>query len=253
MNISAAALGLAIVAVPLAAPADTQFVRNVPVSDHWFQSVYVHTGTSVDIALVPGDALNSQAVVADPRWNMTTFNAGPQSTPHIILKPSAALPQKQLLTIPGAKHDYHVLLQSGDGESTAYTLMFFEPGGPRRSAAAAPVPAAAPKLATVTTCVGTRTAPLFSNYKMTGDPRISIGSVCDDGTRTYVILNRGRGLAVVPYRVDAAGKQDQIVNAVFDPTLNEWVFEGTYDRLAMLADSSRGQIRVNIEREKAER
>jgi type IV secretory pathway VirB9-like protein len=250
VKLQTVALALAIVAAPLVASAAPAFVNYVPVSERWFPTVTVHTGSSVDISLVPGDTLTSQAIVADPRWNMTTVSTGPQSTAHVILKPSAALRDKQLLTIPASHHDYHVLLQSGSADSSSYTVIFFEPTQKRVDVAAValPKPTPAPKLATVAACA----IPLNTKYKMSGDPRISVRSVCDDGVRTYIIMNVGRDPvpSVVPYSVDYAGHQDQLLNAVFDTSLNEWVVDGVFDRLALLTDSSRGQLRVNIERSK---
>jgi len=243
----ALALALAVGVAPLATIADPQFQRAAPVSDHWFPTLYVRTGSSVDVQLVDGDTLTSQAIVADPRWNMTTFNSGPQNVPHVILKPSGVLPTKQLLTIPGARFTYHVLLESGTAQSSAYTLRFYESGGSRRIAASPPAP---PKLATIKSCANPAPGTtLTTAYKMSGDPRISVKSVCDDGTHTFVIMNPGRGPAVIPYSIDSGGKQDQLVNTVWSPELSEWVIAGVYDKLALLSDSSTGQIRVNLERE----
>jgi type IV secretory pathway VirB9-like protein len=233
---------LLLASIPLAAAADTQYVRYAPISSHWFPSVYVHTGASIDIALVDGDSLSSAAIVADPRWHMTSVVAA--NTAHVILKPSEALPDVQLLTIPGARHEYHVLLRSGIGKTTVYVLNFFQPTSPRRAVAVVPPPR---KPMTVAACA----APLYSNYRLSGDKRIGVSSVCDDGVRTYVILDAPSGPAApaaVPYCVDAGGHQDQIMNPSFDSTLHEWILDGVFEHLALVADSSRGQIRKNLDR-----
>ena len=86
---------------------------------------------------------------------MTTVTAG--NTAHVILKPSQALPDVQLLTIPGAKHEYHVLLRSGNGDTTAYPVDFFEPSVSHRTMAAAPSPTPALKVTMVSSCA----APLY--------------------------------------------------------------------------------------------
>ena len=251
-RIASLALTAALCAVPLASGAETQFQRSAPVSDHWFPTLYVRAGSSVDVQLVDGDTLNSQAIVADPRWNMTTFNSGPQSVPHVILKPSGVLPQKQLLTIPGQRFTYHVLLLSGTGESSAYTLRFYDSGGSRQHVAAAAAP---PKVVTIKSC-SVEAAPgtkLHGAYRMTGDARISVNAVCDDGAHTFIVMNPGRGPAVVPYKIDDGGHQDQLVNTVYTPELNEWTIEGVFDHLALLSDSSRGQIRVDVTRQSGDK
>jgi hypothetical protein len=94
-------------------------------------------------------------------------------------------------------------------------------------------------------------APLDSNYHWKGDRRIDVVQACDDGHHTYFIMRDGRNaVGAVPYRVDVPGHQDQIANATFAPANDshpgEWVVDGRADRWALLADSSRGQIRTNV-------
>ncbi len=43
------------------------------------------TGTTVDIALPPGESLTSNPLIGDPRWRMVTFASG--NVVHIALKP----------------------------------------------------------------------------------------------------------------------------------------------------------------------
>jgi len=251
VNAKAVGLALTLAALPIATTAQTQYVRYAAVKANWFPSVYVHTGGSIDIALEDGDSLNSEAIVADPRWHMTSLTAGPTATPHVILKPSEALSEVQLLTIPGAKHEYHVLLQSGNKETTAYTLVFFQPSVPRRLVALAPASQPRPRPVAVNACA----PPLETTYRISGDSRIPIAAVCDDGVRTFVLLRSLRGPAAVPYRVDAGGHQDQIMNPGFTTVadahgrpVGEWVLDGVFDHIAFVADSSRGQIRKNVDR-----
>ncbi len=238
----------ALVAVPLASPATTSYARKVPYRVDWFPTVYIHTGESIDIYLQDGDVLESQAIASDPRWHTGSVNAGPNQVPHIIVKPSRDFPTPQLMTIPTSRHDYHVLLASGNGETSTYTLIF-QDVVPRP---AAPAPAPTPRAIAVSSCA----APLDSAYRVTGDHRIVVDAVCDDGLRTYILMRHTRPMiAAVPYRVDPGGHQDQIVNPGFNSVpdasghhLGEWVLDGVFDHIALVADSSRGQLRKNIDR-----
>ena len=233
------ALALALAALPVAASAAPSFVMYAPLSERWFPKIHVETGTSIDVQLLNGDdvATDAKAIIADPRWVMTTYTSA--GTAHVVLKPTAALPLTQMLTIPAIHHSYHVLIESGPQEGSAYTLVFVE----NRQSQPAPTPS--PTVVSVAACV----APLFTNYRVSGDKRIPVASVCDDGVRTYIIMRPGtRGADATPYRVDVGGKQDQLVNPLYVAGQFEWVVAGTYEHLAMLTDSSKGQIRVNIDR-----
>ncbi len=44
------------------------------------------------------------------------------------------------------------------------------------------------------------------------------------------------------------GNQDQIGNVTFDAAHEEYIIDGVPDRLALLRDSNKGQVRVNIAR-----
>jgi hypothetical protein len=256
------ALGSAAVLAPLTCLAQTSYVKTVPYSATWFPSVYVHTGTSVDIQLEPGDTLEEVStskgsgrttIVGDPRWITAAVTSGPNGTLHVIVKPSSDLPDVQMLTIPTTRHEYHVLLSSGSGATTTYTLAFFDPA--RRVAAADPAPTSTPASRSVYLMYSCATMD-SRHYRVAGDPRIPVAAVCDDGVRTFIFMGKSRPLvAAVPYRVDPGGHQDQILNPVFGTTpgadgssMGEWVLDGVFDHMALVADSSRGQIRTNIDR-----
>jgi type IV secretory pathway VirB9-like protein len=241
--------------LPLGAQAQTpSYVTYAPVSEKWFPHVHVQTGTTIDVALVTGDEIDKAniPVVGDPRWILTVFMSG--GTTHVILKPAANLTVTQLVTIPGVKRTYHLLIDSGPAEGSTYALAYVcnrqggcgaATGNLAVSPAAAPSPS--PTIASVPVCA----PPLFEGYKVTGDKRIDVAGVCDDGIRTYIIMRGGsRGPSVTPYQIDVGGKQDQLVNPQFVAGLNEWVLSGTYEHLALLTDSSKGQIRKNIDRSK---
>ena len=243
------ALAGLLAALPLAAVADTSTVMYVPRSDRMIAHLYVHTGTTVDIALPPGESLTSNPIIGDPRWRMATFASG--NVVHIALKPSDVLPTDQLMTIPSSKRALHLLVRAGANDSTTYTVQFFEPAprpiAPPRPAAISAATQAPPKSVTVAVCA----APLDTHYALMGDTRVDVRAACDDGHHTYIIMGNGRDDAgTVPYRVDVAGHQDQIVNATFAPAdathPGQWIIDGVADRWALVADSSRGQMRKVI-------
>lgn len=245
MRTKAVVFGALLVAgAPLASTAATSYVWYEAYSPASFPTLYVHTGGSVDIQLEHGDVLQSEAIIGDARWVMTSVTA--DNTPHIIVKASTALPDAQLLVIPTSRHEYHVLLRSGAGETSTYTVVFFD-----RAPKSLPTPAPTPRAVTIKSCA----PPLDTRYRVSGDPRIRVDAVCDDGVRTYILM-RAVAPAAVPYRVDPGGHQDQILNPGFEPmpagangpAVGQWVLDGVYDHLALVADSSRGQIRVNIDR-----
>jgi type IV secretory pathway VirB9-like protein len=238
--------------VPMAAPAAPNFVTYAPVSEKWFPHVHVETGTTIDVALVPGDTIDEKQIpiVGDSRWILTVYDSG--GTSHVILKPAAAL-SLQMVTIPGVKRAYHLLIDSGPHEASTYTLAFVcnrQSSGCTASGssiAASATPSPAPTVASVPACA----PPLFTKYRLSGDKRVEVAGVCDDGVRTYIIMRPGtRGPSVTPYSIDVGGKQDQLVNPQFNAALHEWTVAGVYDHLALLTDSSKGQIRLNIDREK---
>ena len=247
------ALAALVVLFPLSAAAQPSAVLYVPRSDRMIAHLYVHTGTTVDIALPPGESLSSNPIIGDPRWRMVTFASG--NVVHIALKPSDVLPQDQLMTIPSSKRALHLLVSAGASTSTTYTVQFFEPA-PRpptnaTHSAPAPTPAATPtpppKVA-VASCA----APLDSRYMLVGDTRINVTAACDDGHHTFILVGDGRDApSGVPFRVDVAGHQDHIVNATFEPAdaihPAQWVLDGVADRWALVVDSSRGQMRKEID------
>ena len=249
----AATLTTLLALLPLTAAAETSAVMYVPRSDRIIQHLYVHTGTTVDIALPPGESLSSNPIIGDPRWRMVTFASG--NVVHIALKPSDVLPQNQLMTIPSSKKALHLLVSAGTNTSTTYTVQFFEPvpRPPMKDPPPTPVPTAvatsipAPKVA-VKSCE----APFDSRYMLIGDTRINVTAACDDGHHTYILVGDGRDApSAVPFRVDVAGHQDHIVNATFEPADSthpgQWVLDGVADRWALVVDSSRGQMRKEID------
>jgi type IV secretory pathway VirB9-like protein len=245
-------LAAAIAFAPCGASADTAFLRSVPYSPSWFPTLNVRTGGSLDVELEAGDVLASAAIVADPRWSVYSVTAGPKATPHLVVKPRADLPDAQLVTIPTSGHVYHLLLTSGQEPSTAYTVVFYDPR-PQVAQGAAPAPTARPSYTYALRYSCATMNPRA--YSVHGDRRVPVEAVCDDGVRTYVFVGASK-VAAVPYRVDPGGHQDQLVNPLFGAlppgspggAVGEWVLDGVFDHLALLADSSRGQIRVNVDR-----
>ena len=241
MRAKAAALAAILGVTPATAFAGTAYTQYAAYSATWFPEVYVRTGGALDIQLDDGERLTGSILIGDSRWITTSVTSGPRAALHVLVKTADDLPDAQLLTIPTTRHQYHVLLRSGPREQSAYTLAFYDKEQVRAAKAT-------PRPSLIVSCSSLR-----SNYRISGDKRIPIESVCDDGTRTYISV-RGGGPAVLPYRVDAGGHQDQLVNHVFyaNPGSNnggQWSIEGTFERLALLSDSSRGQIRVNIAHE----
>jgi hypothetical protein len=202
---NATAIGALVAQLPLAAAAETSAVMYVPRSDRMIQHLYVHTGTTVDVALPPGESLTSNPIIGDPRWRMVTFASG--NLVHIALKPSDALPTEQLVTIPASKQTLHLLIRAGANESTTYTLRFFE-AAPRPVAPARPAPApspapsskpAAPSEVRVAACA----PPLDTHYAVMGDTHIDVRAACDDGHHNDDVGRRDvRAMQQTPQFVD---------------------------------------------------
>jgi type IV secretory pathway VirB9-like protein len=246
----AVALTALVALLPLTATAQTSAIMYVPRSDRMIAHLYVQTGTTVDIALPPGESLSSNPIIGDPRWRMVTFASG--NVVHIALKPSDVLPHDQLLTIPSSKRALHLLVSAGANPSTTYTIQFFEPEPrpPANARRGAPAPAPTPP---GPVRVGSCAAPLDTRYAIVGDRRIDVRAACDDGHHTFLLVGDGPDApSAVPYRVDAAGHQDLIANATFAPAdathPGQWVLDGVADRWALVVDSSRGQMRKEIDR-----
>jgi hypothetical protein len=260
--VKSSALAALLAVVPIATSADTDPVLYVPRSERFIQRVYVHTGTTIDIALPEHESLTSNPIIGDPRWTIATFLSG--RTVHVSLKPRAEKGMDpQLLTIPGSSHALHLVVSSGPAETTAFTVDFFEPT-PRATsrpvlaynpapmvtpAALRPRPAPTPRVLAVRSCDG-----LDSNYSWHGDSRIDLIKACEDQTHshTFFLMREGRNPpGVVPFKVDAGGRQDQIRNATFVTAVgsfpSQWVVDGVGDKWALVADSSTGQIRTTIE------
>jgi hypothetical protein len=259
------ALAALLALVPVATSADTQDSLSFPRAR--IPHLYIKQGTSIDVALPLHESLTSNPIVADPRWSIVSaVNAG--NVVHLVIKPTLGATE-QLVTIPAVDQynndkTMHMLLDSGQKESTAYTVSFTSS---MPSVAAAswtmprvpyhPAPSVTPaelrhdppsRTLSVKSCA----APLDAKYHWSGDRRIDVWQTCDDGKHVFVLMREGRNPpGAVLYRVDPGGKQDQLMNSSFVPGAGDrppqWVADGTPNRMALAADSTRGQMRVNID------
>jgi len=207
--------------------------------------VYVQVGDLLDIELQPGERIN-QAIISDSlRWKMTDGVSG-SSIPHVFLKPTEDR-LHALLTITTSKRTYHVRLVSTGGNGQEFIGFYYPPTLAMMRAhevtASGPIPA--PTLSPAWTC----STPLDAKYHIDGSTLFRPSSVCNDGAHTYV--NMGGISGNLPVLVVVGeGNQDQIGNVTFDSSHDEYVIDGVPDRLALLRDSNKGQIRVNIARTK---
>lgn len=252
-----AALVSMLATVP-AASGLTDSTLTVTRSDRFFQHVYVQTGTMLDVVLPPGESVRSNPFTGDQRWSIVTFADGVAA--HVTVKPRADMPMPQQLIIPTSYKTLHLVLTSGPLVAPIYSVIFSEPTVPRPAVAYRPAPSVTPvalrprpmptpSVLAVKSCDG-----LDSNYSWHGDSRIDLVKACEDRTHshTFFLMREGRNPpGVVPFRVDAGGRQDQIRNATFVPAMNgwpgQWVIDGVGDKWALLADSSSGQIRTTIQ------
>jgi len=211
---------------------------NIPV-------VAIETGDLCDIVLQPGEHLN-QAIISDSlRWKMTDGTSG-NDTPHVFLKPTRP-GLRALLTVTTSRRTYHLRVVSHDGPGREFIGWYYPATiGTLHPHSASVAQATGPQPTTTTpwTCA----SPLDARYRVDGATQFRPLFVCNDGTRTYVNLGAIRGTLPVLVTV-GEGREDQIIgNATWDPSHNEYVVDGVPDRLALLRDSRKGQIRVNIQR-----
>jgi hypothetical protein len=253
------ALAALLAVVPIATSADPDPVLYVPRSERFIQHLYVKERTSIDVALPEHESLKYDPVIIDRRWHMVSGSAGNvvhlsfEATPHA---------SEQLVHLWGSKHAMFLVLSSGPNESTAQTVVFYEPT-PRATArpvltynpapsvtpaAVRPRPAPTPRILAVKSCDG-----LDHDYKWRRDDGHDFvrDGVCNDGKHTFILVRDGHNVpGVVPYRVDPGGRQDQLMNSTFVNGVGEyksqWVVDGTPDRIAFVADSSSGQIRKTV-------
>jgi len=200
--------------------------------------VTIQQGDLCDIELQAGERIN-QAVISDSlRWKMTDGISG-ADTPHVFVKPTEN-DLRALLTITTSRRVYHIRLVSTNGSGEEFVGFYY----PATIGQFRPhVVAAAPTPSPAWTCA----RPLDSRYRIDGVPEFRPISVCNDGNHTYVNMGTIKGRLPVLVIV-GDGNQDEIGNLSFDDTHAEYVLDGVPDKLALLRDSSRGQLRVNIAR-----
>ncbi len=269
MKSIAIAAALAVVPSALGAEPYLDTVDTISVPRTVFQHIYVHATTTVDIGLPDGERLAYTPVVGDPRWRVKPYISG--DTQHIILKATDSLPTLQLLTIPGVRHPYHLVVSSGILQSTTYSVNFYEPMSPRPTpkAFARPVayhaPVSKPTPAPPVTVIANCAPPMDSGYRWGGETRdgkpdgdnsIDIRQVCDDGglpvRHTWFIMQPGRiASGAVLYKVPD-GRTDTITNpnftAAHGPYPDQWIVDGAANQWAFVVDTSSGHLRKVIER-----
>jgi hypothetical protein len=229
------------------------------------KSVYVHSQTMVLIGLPVGEHLTAQAMIGDSRWRL---NRIPDSAGRewIVVKPTSGdLSMPQQLVLAGKKHMMRLMLSAGQGESTAYTVLFVDPDAnkpkvtyrpapsvwPANYHAPAPVAARAPepKSLAITDC----NTQGDSAYSWKGSPAIDVRQACTDKGfhHTFIVMQRGRiPDGAVVYKVDPGGKEDKFPNCTFVQAMgsypDQWVCDGVADRWSLIVDSSRGHMRKDI-------
>lgn len=207
-------------------------------------TVHVQGGDLCDIELQAGERIN-QAIISDSlRWKMTDGVSG-SDTPHIFVKPTEDH-LHALLTITTSRRTYHVRLVSTRARGQEFVGFFYPPSpGMMRVRRMASAPTPAPTAAPTWTCAN----PLDAKYRIDGSTLFRPSSVCNDGAHTYVNMTGITGNLPVLVIV-GEGNQDQLGNVTFEAAHDEYVIDGVPDRLALLRDSNKGQIRVNIARAK---
>lgn len=242
-------LAIALFAIPSVAPALADPIlypdgsQRYSVESRQIPVVYIQAGDLCDIELQSGERIN-QAIISDSlRWKMTDGVSG-ASTPHVFVKATEGR-LHALLTITTTRRTYHVRLVSTRRTGQEFVGFYYPPTvhamREHRNVALAPKPARTPEPAW--TCM----APLSSKYRIDGSTLFRPTSVCNDGAHTYV--NMGGITGNLPVLVIVGeGNQDQIGNVTFDAAHAEYIIDGVPDRLALLRDSNKGQVRVNIAR-----
>jgi hypothetical protein len=146
-----------------------------------------------------------------------------------------------MLIITTTRRTYHVRLVSTHDSGDVFVGFYYpstigqlHPHAP----SAPPTPSPAWSCAT----------PLDARYRIYGANEFKPISVCNDHLRTYI--NMGVVKGGLPILVTVGdGNQDQIVgNPSWDTAHAEYVVDGVPDKLALVRDGRKGQLRVNIVR-----
>lgn len=207
--------------------------------------IEVQVGDLCDIQLQAGEKIN-QAIISDSvRWKMTDGVSG-SDVPHVFLKPTDA-GLHALLTITTTRRAYHVRVVSTSGEGRNFVGFYYPAtiGQLRGAHASNRTPAIAATPSPAWSCA----PPLDSRYHVDGAKQFRPLSICNDGEHTYV--NMGSVDGPLPVLVVVGdGNQDQIANVSFVDDHSEYILDGVPNKIALLRDSVKGQIRVNIARAK---
>lgn len=231
---------MALALAPVASTAATTDEISVPGVYGYIRHLVVQQGVPLAIALPPGE-VNLGTVIGDKGWEMLPAVGGDGS--HITLKALKLMPTPTLLQIYGSTRTWYLIVSAPPKvESTAYVVDLYDPHAKRQATPKS-------KLNPKPQAVGCKAND--PRYKVSGDKRILVQSVCEDELHTLIVVNMNRDSPnALPYAVDSTGREDRIGNATpaqIGPNTYVWEFDGQYRRMAMVSSSNRGQIRKTIE------
>lgn len=201
-------------------------------------TIHVQAASVCDLVLQSGERINQDIISDSLRWKMSDGMSG--DTPHIFLKPvSAGL--HAVLIITTTRRTYHVHLESTPDPGDVFVGFYYPSTVGQLHPHAPPAP---PTPSPAWSCA----SPLDTHYRIYGANEFRPVSVCNDRVKTYI--NMGAIKGALPILVTVGdGNQDQIVgNPSWDSAHDEYVVDGVPDRLALVRDSRKGQIRTNIVR-----
>lgn len=199
----------------------------------WTPEIIIQVGTLCDIQLEAGEKIRA-ALLSDPtRWKVNEGKSG-NATPHLFVKPTQEN-IRTMLMITTTLRVYHVLLISTPDAGHTYVGFYYPHPFQARSIQQTPSP--------TISCGG----PLDAAYRFHGAKEFIPRSACNDGAHTYVNMGPIEGNIPVLVVVGDDG-HDQIGNFSYNNAISQYIIDGVPQRLALLRNGGKGQLRVNIQR-----
>ena len=194
-----------------------------------------------DLVLEPGESIVNVAVGDSVRWLIAPASSGPSdtSTPHVLIKPTEAGLQTNLV-VTTSRRAYYVTLVSRNSDPML-RLGFLYPQDPQRAFGLAQ----AQRTRLGTPLPQTSIDKLDFNYRLSGDRGLEPVRVFNDGAHTYLQMPPSMSDIPVLFAVGTDGG-DTIVNYRF--TGQYYVVDGVPASIALVDGSGKRQRRALVAR-----
>lgn len=211
-------------------------------------SVVCAVGYICDIALQPGEIVNTVSIGDPVRWKVTpaSSGAGANEVTHVVIKPSdIGLATNLLITTDRRTYALKLVSRRDDYMPS---VAFSYPEDEAAAWAALAARREQHRAANVLPDTGQQVSELDFGYRLTGDkPVWRPVRVYSDGAKTYIQFPRAMQTAESPALVAiGADKAEQMVN--YRVVGDRYVVDKVLDQALLLSGVGRKQVRVKIER-----